>query len=216
MQPAVDMSREQFFQFCQPNRDVRIERNAEGSIAVMAPTGGETTHAFGLEWNTSDPVEVRRRIRAGQYHGQTGGLAKGYVQANIAMLPVAYADEFARFCQRNPKPCPVLAMSEPGSPRLPELAEETLAEDLDGRSHRPPELSGLPQRRARRRCREHRRALAGRFRGVRARLLLLVRGGPGRCRSRSGRHRNDGSVCPMYLTVLQAAGGTAGWRGVSD
>ncbi len=42
MPPAIDMSREQFFQFCQLNRDVRIERNAEGSIAVMAPTGGET------------------------------------------------------------------------------------------------------------------------------------------------------------------------------
>lgn len=42
LQPAIDLSREQFFQFCQLNRDVRIERNAEGSIAVMAPTGGET------------------------------------------------------------------------------------------------------------------------------------------------------------------------------
>ncbi|MYH31485.1 MAG: Uma2 family endonuclease [Acidobacteria bacterium] len=41
-QPVVDMSREQFLRFCQRNRDVRIERNAEGSIAVMAPTGGET------------------------------------------------------------------------------------------------------------------------------------------------------------------------------
>ena len=42
MQPVIDMSREQFLRFCQLNRDVRIERNAEGSIAVMAPTGGET------------------------------------------------------------------------------------------------------------------------------------------------------------------------------
>ncbi len=42
MAPAIDMTREQFFQFCQLNRDVRIERNAEGSIAVMAPAGGET------------------------------------------------------------------------------------------------------------------------------------------------------------------------------
>ena len=91
--------------------------------ATVAPAV-EPTHGSGLEWNTSDPVEVRRRIRAGRYHGHTGGLAKGYVQANIAMLPVAYADEFARFCQRNPKPCPLLAMSEPGSPHLPEIAED--------------------------------------------------------------------------------------------
>ena len=42
MQPVIDMSREQFLRFCQLHRDVRIERSAEGSIAVMAPTGGET------------------------------------------------------------------------------------------------------------------------------------------------------------------------------
>ena len=42
MAPAIDMSREQFFQFCQLNRDLRMERNAEGSIAVMTPAGGET------------------------------------------------------------------------------------------------------------------------------------------------------------------------------
>ena len=42
VQPVIDMSREQFLRFCQRNRDVRIERSAEGGIAVMAPTGGET------------------------------------------------------------------------------------------------------------------------------------------------------------------------------
>ena len=42
MLPAIDMSREQFFQFCQLNSDLRIERNAEGSITVMTPAGGET------------------------------------------------------------------------------------------------------------------------------------------------------------------------------
>ena len=42
MPPAMDMSRGQFFEFCQLNRDVRIERNAEGSITVMTPAGGET------------------------------------------------------------------------------------------------------------------------------------------------------------------------------
>ena len=48
MAPAIDMSREQFFQLCQLNRDVRIERNAEGSIAVMTPAGGETGARSGL------------------------------------------------------------------------------------------------------------------------------------------------------------------------
>jgi len=48
MAPAIDMSREQFFQFCQLNRDMRIERNAEGSIAVMTPAGGGTAARNGL------------------------------------------------------------------------------------------------------------------------------------------------------------------------
>ena len=86
----------------------------------------------GVEWNAADPVEVRRRIRAGRYDGQTGGLARGYVQANLAILPAACAGEFARFCQRNPKPCPLLATSEPGRPHLPELAA-----DLDLRTDVP-------------------------------------------------------------------------------
>ena len=75
---------------------------------------------------------MRRRIRSGEYRGHTGALAKGFVQANLAILPGDYADEFARFCQRNPKPCPLLAMSEPGDPRLPELGQ-----DLDLRTDLP-------------------------------------------------------------------------------
>ena len=39
--PAVDLTREQFFQFCQLNSEVRIERTADGEITVMPPTGGE-------------------------------------------------------------------------------------------------------------------------------------------------------------------------------
>lgn len=42
LQPAIEFTREQFFQFCQLNRDVRIERNAGGGITIMSPTGGET------------------------------------------------------------------------------------------------------------------------------------------------------------------------------
>ena len=43
LRPAIDLSREQFFQFCQLNRDVTIERTAEGDIAIMAPAGWETS-----------------------------------------------------------------------------------------------------------------------------------------------------------------------------
>jgi len=74
----------------------------------------------------------RLRIRAGDFSGATAGLAPGNVQANLVVLPKALAHDFLRFAQANPKPCPVLAVSEPGDPRLPGLGE-----DLDIRSDLP-------------------------------------------------------------------------------
>ena len=77
-------------------------------------------------------LDARHAIRAGAHTGQTAGMAPGYVQANLCILPAAEAQDFARFCQRNPKPCPLLAASEPGDPRLPELGA-----DLDIRTDIP-------------------------------------------------------------------------------
>ena len=74
----------------------------------------------------------RLRIRAGDFSGTTAGLAPGNVQANLVILPMALANDFLRFAQANPKPCPVLAVSEPGDPRLPGLGA-----DLDIRSDLP-------------------------------------------------------------------------------
>jgi uncharacterized protein YcsI (UPF0317 family) len=72
----------------------------------------------------NDPREVRLAIRAGRHRGHTAGLAPGHVQGNLCILPSEYADEFRQFCERNPKPCPLLAMSEPGDPRLPALGAD--------------------------------------------------------------------------------------------
>ncbi|MEO6016242.1 MAG: putative hydro-lyase [Polaromonas sp.] len=66
-------------------------------------------------------VQVRRAIRQGQWTSQTSGLANGHVQGNVVILPAAEAADFLLYCQRNPKPCPVLAVSEPGHTRLPAL-----------------------------------------------------------------------------------------------
>jgi uncharacterized protein YcsI (UPF0317 family) len=78
------------------------------------------------------PRDVRRAIRAGEHRAHTAGLARGYVQGNVCILPRDYAEEFRAFCERNPKPCPLLAASRPGDPRLPELGE-----DLDIRTDVP-------------------------------------------------------------------------------
>src|SRR6266446_7105779 len=79
-----------------------------------------------------DPREVRRAIRRGEHSGHTAGLAPGYVQGNVCILPREYAEEFALFCERNPKPCPLLAASRPGEAQLPSLGK-----DLDIRTDVP-------------------------------------------------------------------------------
>jgi uncharacterized protein YcsI (UPF0317 family) len=70
------------------------------------------------------PGSERRRIRAREHTDHTAGLADGFVQANICILPKDWADEFLLYCQRNPKPCPLLAVSDAGDPMLPELGED--------------------------------------------------------------------------------------------
>ncbi|OAD15578.1 putative hydro-lyase [Achromobacter insolitus] len=65
--------------------------------------------------------QARMDARSGKLTGPTANLAPGHVQANLAILPRVLAADFLHFCQRNPKPCPLLAMSEPGDPALPEL-----------------------------------------------------------------------------------------------
>ena len=62
-----------------------------------------------------DPKQLRALIQAGEWKGVTPGLAPGHVQANLAILPKDLAFDFMLFCQRNPKPCPVLEVLEPGS-----------------------------------------------------------------------------------------------------
>ena len=76
-----------------------------------------------------DPRAARHAIRSGAYRGYTAGIAPGRVQANVCILPRAMAEDFLLYCQRNPKPCPLLARSDPGDPHL-----RTLAEDLDIRT----------------------------------------------------------------------------------
>lgn len=84
------------------------------------------------EPDLASAIGARLAIRHGRHAGPTATLAHGHVQANLAILPKDWADEFLRFCLANPKPCPVLAISEPGDPRLPKLGA-----DLDVRTDVP-------------------------------------------------------------------------------
>lgn len=64
----------------------------------------------------SEMADARARIRIGEHTGPTSGLAPGYAQANLVVLPAEDAADFARFCVRNPKPCPLLDITDEGSP----------------------------------------------------------------------------------------------------
>jgi uncharacterized protein YcsI (UPF0317 family) len=66
--------------------------------------------------DTRHPREIRADIRAGRIASVTAGLGAGHVQANLAVLPRDYAYDFLLFCQRNPRPCPLLEVTDVGSP----------------------------------------------------------------------------------------------------
>lgn len=90
------------------------------------------TTATPLPADAPASLAVRLRARRGELTGPTANLAPGYVQANLAILPQALADDFLRFCLRNPRSCPLVGVSEAGDPHLPELGA-----DLDIRSDVP-------------------------------------------------------------------------------
>src|SRR5262245_41644450 len=68
-----------------------------------------------LSHTAADGASVRRLARTGELTGPTPGLAMGYVQANLVVVPRDLAFDFLLFCRRNPKPCPVLDVTDPGS-----------------------------------------------------------------------------------------------------
>lgn len=59
-------------------------------------------------------AEVRRLARANEWTAPTPGLAPGYVQANLVCVPRELAFDFLLFCRRNPRPCPLLDVTDPG------------------------------------------------------------------------------------------------------
>jgi uncharacterized protein YcsI (UPF0317 family) len=77
-------------------------------------------------------TEVRLAARQGKLVGPTSGLAFGYLQANLVIVPKDLAFDFLLFCQRNPKPCPLVDVTEPG-----DLAPRAVAPTADLRTDLP-------------------------------------------------------------------------------
>ena len=80
----------------------------------------------------TDLQQVRAAIRAGRYCSHTAGLGRGYLQANLAIMPEIFALDFMCYCQRNSKPCPLTGVSDTGNPLM-----STMGRDIDIRTDVP-------------------------------------------------------------------------------
>jgi uncharacterized protein YcsI (UPF0317 family) len=93
---------------------------------------GDADNPFPFDISTAAPARLRGIFRSGAYRGTTANMANGYTQGNLAILPARHALDFARFCQRNPKPCPLVGVSDTGDPMM-----RTLGDDIDIRTDIP-------------------------------------------------------------------------------
>lgn len=79
------------------------------------------------------PAAVRQACRSRRWTTQTSGLAPGFAQANLVILPREEAVEFHEFCRLNPRPCPLLSVTSPGAWEAVQLAVGSdLRTDLPG------------------------------------------------------------------------------------
>lgn len=86
----------------------------------------------GRNGRLADVAALRGEIRAGRHVRHTSGLAPGRLQCNLVIMPEEHALDFLRFCQRNPKSCPLVGVGETGDALL-----RTLGHDVDVRSDVP-------------------------------------------------------------------------------
>lgn len=76
-----------------------------------------------MDYSSMNPKEIRTLIKEQKITGQTSGMCAGYAQANLCILPKDLAFDFLLFCNRNPKPCPVLEVGDAGSRVIRKMAD---------------------------------------------------------------------------------------------
>ncbi len=81
----------------------------------------------------TNPSEFRNLVRAGRWPGHTENACRGHVQANLVIVPQDIAFDFLLFCIRNPRPCPILEVGDPGDPHTKLVAAGAdIRNDLPG------------------------------------------------------------------------------------
>ena len=99
---------------------------------ALTQTDELTDDVFPFDIASAAPGQLRKIFRSGSYRGTTAAMADGYTQGNLAIIPERFALDFARFCQRNPQPCPMIGVSDTGNPQM-----FTLGKDIDIRTDIP-------------------------------------------------------------------------------
>lgn len=84
----------------------------------------KTISTLGSLCGVSTPSQFRQLCREDKFQSPTAGILPNRVQCNLVILPHRYAYDFLLFCQRNPKPCPLLEVTEVGSPLTKYLAQD--------------------------------------------------------------------------------------------
>ena len=150
-------------------------------------------------------AEVRRpRVR--RTDRADAGPGAGYVQANLVVVPRELAFDFLLFCQRNPKPCPLLDVTEPG------VAGAAARRRRRRCAHRRAALSRLPPRRIGGRAGRSARLVARRLGGVSARLFVHVRASAAGSR-RAGAAPRTGLQCADVSHQHRVPAGRASFTG---
>ena len=93
-------------------------RSTVGSTtaAASASASSSASSASSAAPPPSPAQLFRAEVRAGRHATQTSGCAPGFVQANFVALPRRSALDFMLFALRNPRACPLLAVTEVGDP----------------------------------------------------------------------------------------------------
>ena len=106
------------------HRDGHFGASAAGAARRLGPRRKRECTCMALRAAETAAAD-RARIRAGEHTGPTSGLAPGFAQANLVILPADDALDFLRFCVRNPKPCPLLEVTDTGSPHPDQVSPPT-------------------------------------------------------------------------------------------
>lgn len=114
------------------------------NVAVPSAAVGRSADLTRADLASWTPAQVRQAIREDRWQKVTHGLGRGHVHANLAIVPERYAFDFMRFCFRNPKPCPLVDVTDPGDPEPRRAAPGAdIRTDLSGyRIYRDGKLAG--------------------------------------------------------------------------